>query len=137
MAGLEFVVEAVRKTRAGLPDHLPLIGFAGAPFTLAAYAVEGGASRDYRLTKSLMYTDAGAWDALAGRMARAVALYLNAQIDAGAQAVQLFDSWVGCLGVGRLSALRVAAQPGGVRGPAGPACRRSILPRATRPCCPC
>jgi uroporphyrinogen decarboxylase len=98
MAGLEFVVEAVRKTRAGLPEHLPLIGFAGAPFTLAAYAVEGGGSRDYRLTKSLMYTDAGAWDAMLSRVARAVAHYLNAQIDAGAQAVQLFDSWVGCLG---------------------------------------
>jgi uroporphyrinogen decarboxylase len=98
MAGLEFVVEAVRKTRAGLPDHLPLIGFAGAPFTLAAYAVEGGGSRDYRLTKSLMYTDPGAWDAMMSRVARAVVLYLNAQIDAGVQAVQLFDSWVGCLG---------------------------------------
>ena len=99
MAGLEFVVEAVRKTRAGLPGQIPLIGFAGAPFTLAAYAVEGGGSRDYRLTKSLMYRDAGAWDALAGRMARAAARYLNAQIEAGVQAVQLFDSWVGCLGV--------------------------------------
>jgi uroporphyrinogen decarboxylase len=98
MDGLEFVAEAVRRTRAGLPDHLPLIGFAGAPFTLAAYAVEGGPSRDYRLTKSLMYTDPGAWDALLGRLARSVARYLAAQIDAGAQAVQVFDSWVGCLG---------------------------------------
>jgi len=99
MDALQFVVEAVRQTRAGLADHVPLIGFGGAPFTLAAYAVEGGSSRDYRTTKTLMYSDAGAWDAMLGRIARSVALYLNAQIDAGAQAVQLFDSWVGCLGV--------------------------------------
>jgi uroporphyrinogen decarboxylase len=96
---LGYVMEAVRKTRTGLPDELPLIGFAGAPFTLAAYAIEGGASRDYRLTKSFMYNDAGAWKALLGRLSRAIAMYLNAQIAAGAQLVQLFDSWVGCLGV--------------------------------------
>jgi uroporphyrinogen decarboxylase len=95
---LDFVVEAVRKTRAGLPETLPLIGFAGAPFTLAAYVIEGGASRDYRLAKAMMYTDTGAWDALMGRLARSVTLYLNAQIDAGAGLVQLFDSWAGCLG---------------------------------------
>jgi uroporphyrinogen decarboxylase len=96
---LEFVMEAVRQTRAGLPERLPLIGFAGAPFTLAAYAVEGGSSRHYRLVKSLMYRDGGAWDALMGRLSRAITLYLKAQIEAGAQVVQLFDSWVGCLGV--------------------------------------
>jgi uroporphyrinogen decarboxylase len=96
---LGFVIETVRKTRAGLPEQLPLIGFAGAPFTLAAYAIEGGSSREFRLAKTLMLTDTGAWDALMGRLARAVTLYLNAQIDAGAQVVQLFDSWVGCLGV--------------------------------------
>ena len=79
--------------------HVPLIGFAGAPFTLAAYAVEGGSSRHYRNVKTLMYRDAGAWDALMGRLSRAIVLYLNAQIDAGAQVVQLFDSWAGCLGV--------------------------------------
>ena len=95
---LEFVMEVVRKTRAGLDPALPLVGFAGAPFTLAAYAIEGGSSRDYRLVKTLMYTDTGAWDALMGRLARAVTLYLNAQIDAGVQLVQLFDSWAGCLG---------------------------------------
>ena len=96
---LSFVLETVRKTRAGLPESLPLIGFAGAPFTLAAYTIEGGSSRNYRLVKALMYNDTGAWDALMGRLARAVTLYLNAQIDAGVQLVQLFDSWVGCLGV--------------------------------------
>ncbi len=96
---LQFVVEAVRKTRAGLPASLPLIGFAGAPFTLAAYVIEGQASRDFRQTKTLMYCDTGAWDALMGRLARAVTLLLDAQIEAGVQVVQLFDSWVGCLGV--------------------------------------
>lgn len=96
---LYFVMEAVRQTRADLPDRLPLIGFAGAPFTLASYAIEGGASRSYLHTKTLMYRDGAAWDALMDRLARSVAVYLNAQIAAGAQAVQLFDSWVGCLGV--------------------------------------
>ena len=95
---LDFVMETVRQTRAGLREELPLLGFAGAPFTLASYAVEGGASRDFRQTKMLMVGDPGAWDALMGRLARAVALYLNGQIEAGAQAVQLFDSWAGCLG---------------------------------------
>jgi uroporphyrinogen decarboxylase len=96
---LSYVMETVRKTRAGLDESLPVIGFAGAPFTLAAYVIEGGSSRDYRRTKTLMYTDTGAWDALMARLARAITLYLNAQIDAGAQLVQVFDSWVGCLGV--------------------------------------
>jgi uroporphyrinogen decarboxylase len=96
---LNYVMEVVRQTRAGLAERLPLIGFAGAPFTLAAYAVEGGSSRQYRLVKSLMYRDAGAWDALMSRLSRATGLYLSAQIEAGAQVVQLFDSWVGCLGV--------------------------------------
>ena len=95
---LHFVMEAVRQTRADLPAHIPLIGFAGAPFTLGSYAIEGGASRDFLHTKTLMYRDRGAWDALMGRLARSVVIYLNAQIAAGAQAVQLFDSWVGSLG---------------------------------------
>jgi uroporphyrinogen decarboxylase len=95
---LGFVMEAVRQTRADLPDRLPLIGFAGAPFTLASYAIEGGASRLFLHTKTLMNRDHQAWDALMGRLARAVTVYLNAQIAAGAQAVQLFDSWAGCLG---------------------------------------
>lgn len=94
---LGFVMEAVRQTRADLPDRLPLVGFAGAPFTLASYAIEGGASRSFLHTKTLMYRDRAAWDALMSRLARAVTVYLNAQIAAGAQAVQLFDSWAGCL----------------------------------------
>jgi uroporphyrinogen decarboxylase len=97
---LHFVMEAVRQTRADLPAGIPLIGFAGAPFTLASYAIEGGASRNYLHTKTLMFRDRGAWDALMSRLARAVAVYLNAQIVAGAQAVQLFDSWAGCLAPG-------------------------------------
>jgi uroporphyrinogen decarboxylase len=95
---LDFVVEAVRQTRADLPRNIPLIGFAGAPFTLASYAIEGGGSREFLHTKTLMYRDRAAWDSLMGRLARAVVVYLNAQIAAGAQAVQLFDSWAGCLG---------------------------------------
>lgn len=94
---LDFVFEAIRQTRRALPPHLPLIGFAGAPFTLASYIVEGGASKNYIHTKQLMYTDAGAWHAMMSLISRALVRYLNAQIAAGAQAVQLFDSWVGCL----------------------------------------
>ncbi|QDV76198.1 uroporphyrinogen decarboxylase [Botrimarina mediterranea] len=97
---LWFVVETVRKTRADLPSHLPLIGFAGAPFTLASYVIEGGGSRNYLHTRTLMQRDEGAWRELMQRFARSAALYLNAQIAAGAQAVQVFDSWVGCLGPG-------------------------------------
>src|SRR4051812_21272490 len=95
---LHFVMEAVRQTRADLPANIPLIGFAGAPFTLASYAIEGGASRDFLHTKTLMFRDPAAWNELMARLARAVVVYLNAQIAAGADAVQLFDSWVGCLG---------------------------------------
>jgi uroporphyrinogen decarboxylase len=94
---LEFVFEAIRQTRASLRRNLPLIGFSGAPFTLASYIIEGGGSRNYVHTKLLMYTDKGAWHALMSRISRALVKYLNAQIFAGAQAVQLFDSWVGSL----------------------------------------
>lgn len=94
---LEFVYDAIRQTRAALRSDLPLIGFSGAPFTLASYIVEGGASKNYIHTKSLMYADGGAWHAMMSLISRALVRYLNAQIDAGAQAVQLFDSWVGCL----------------------------------------
>jgi uroporphyrinogen decarboxylase len=97
IAALDFVMEAIRLTRRALPPGLPLIGFAGAPFTLASYMVEGGASKNYIHTKSLMYTDAGAWHAMMSLISRALVRYLNAQAAAGAQALQLFDSWVGCL----------------------------------------
>ena len=94
---LSFVFEAVRKTCAALNGKVPLIGFAGAPFTLASYLIEGGGSRNYLKTKRVIYSDPGAWRALMQRLSSLVAKYLNAQIAAGAQAVQLFDSWAGCL----------------------------------------
>ncbi|HEV3162864.1 MAG TPA: uroporphyrinogen decarboxylase [Isosphaeraceae bacterium] len=97
-APLEFVCRTVRAVRAALEPGLPLIGFAGAPFTLACYAIEGGASRHYDLAKSFMYHDKGAWNVLMEKLVEATAAYLNAQADAGVQALQLFDSWVGTLG---------------------------------------
>jgi uroporphyrinogen decarboxylase len=97
LASLDFVMEAIRITRRELKPDLPLIGFCGAPFTLASYICEGGGSKNYINTKRLMYNDSGAWHELMSRISRALASYLNAQIDAGAQAVQIFDSWVGCL----------------------------------------
>ncbi len=92
-----FVFEAVRKARASLPSHIPLIGFSGAPFTVASYLIEGGSSRHYIETKRLMYQDPRAWHALMERLVRVIVAYVNGQIAAGAQAVQLFDSWIGCL----------------------------------------
>ncbi|HEV2691223.1 MAG TPA: uroporphyrinogen decarboxylase family protein, partial [Bryobacteraceae bacterium] len=95
---LAYLYEAIRRTRADLPRELPLIGFAGAPFTLASYLIEGGASKNYIHTKGLMYRDPGAWRALMEHLARNLTPYVNAQIAAGVQAVQIFDTWVGCLG---------------------------------------
>ncbi len=94
---LAFVYDAVRTIRKALNGKVPLIGFAGAPFTLASYLVEGGGSRNYLHTKKLFYTAPEAWKRLMERLAKVVAEYLNCQIAAGAQAVQLFDSWAGCL----------------------------------------
>ncbi|HEU4369818.1 MAG TPA: uroporphyrinogen decarboxylase [Methylomirabilota bacterium] len=91
------VFETVRLVRGALPPSVALIGFAGAPFTVASYVVEGGASRDFLWTKRLMYEAPAAWHRLMQLLADATAAYLNGQIDAGAQAVQLFDSWVGAL----------------------------------------
>jgi uroporphyrinogen decarboxylase len=96
-AAVPYVFEAVRLVRHALAGRVPLIGFAGAPFTLASYLVEGGPSRDYLHTKRLMYQEPAAWRRLMQILADAVARYLNGQIDAGVQAVQLFDSWVGVL----------------------------------------
>ena len=97
VAAVDFVFEAIRETRRALRPDLPLIGFSGAPFTLASYLAEGGGSKNYVQTKTLMYNDSGAWHAMMSLISRGLVKYLNAQIDAGAQAVQLFDSWVGCL----------------------------------------
>ena len=92
-----FVFDTVRAVRRELPARVALIGFAGAPFTVASYVVEGGASREYLHTKRLMYEAPAAWHRLLEILAEATATYLNGQIDAGAQAVQLFDSWIGTL----------------------------------------
>jgi uroporphyrinogen decarboxylase len=92
-----FVFETVRLARRALDGRVPLIGFAGAPFTLASYLIEGGPSRDFLLTKRFMREERAAWEALLALLADLTADYLNGQISAGAQAVQLFDSWVGTL----------------------------------------
>ena len=97
---LDYVAEAIRQARSALNGRVPLIGFAGAPFTLASYAIEGGSSRNYLLTKQLMYNEPKAWHQLMDKFARVITGYLRRQIKAGAQAIQLFDSWVGCLSVG-------------------------------------
>lgn len=96
-AALDYVYQAVRSIRAALRRDMPLIGFAGAPFTLACYAIEGGGSRHYEKAKAFMYQDDGAWNALLSVLVDATAIYLNAQVEAGAQVLQLFDSWVGNL----------------------------------------
>jgi uroporphyrinogen decarboxylase len=94
---LNNVLEAIRMVRQELKEQVALIGFAGAPFTLASYIIEGGASRNYRKTKQMMYADPHTWHRLMGKLARVITDYLAAQVEAGAQAVQLFDSWVGAL----------------------------------------
>ena len=98
VGALEFVFEAIRLTRQQLRPNIPLIGFSGAPFTLAAYMTEGGGSKNYIHTKKLMYEDPQAWHAMLSLISRGLVKYLNAQVEAGAQALQLFDSWIGCLG---------------------------------------
>ena len=95
-AALADVAESVRRT-VGQLGPTPLIGFAGAPFTLASYLVEGGPSRDLTLTKALMYGDPELWAALMARLAQISSTFLTVQVGAGASAVQLFDSWVGAL----------------------------------------
>jgi uroporphyrinogen decarboxylase len=92
---LGMVLEAIRLLRREL--KVPLIGFAGAPFTLATYAIEGGSSKNLALTKGLMYSDPETWHRFAGLLADVVSDYLRAQVEAGVQAVQLFDSWIGAL----------------------------------------
>jgi uroporphyrinogen decarboxylase len=94
---LRHVLETIRIVRRELDGRVPLIGFAGAPFTLASYAIEGGPSTSFEHTKALMYSDPRTWHRLGELLATMVADYLVAQIEAGAQAVQIFDSWVGSL----------------------------------------
>jgi uroporphyrinogen decarboxylase len=100
MEPLSFVTQTVEQTRKALPAHIPVIGFSGSPFTLASYMIEGGSSRNFVHTKALMYNDPIAWNVLMDKLVHSIALYLNSQIVAGAQVVQLFDSWAGCLSTG-------------------------------------
>ncbi|MBO9342191.1 MAG: uroporphyrinogen decarboxylase, partial [Roseiflexus sp.] len=95
-----YTIQAIRLVKRDLEGRAPLIGFSGAPFTLAAYAIEGGSSRDHRLTKALMYAEPQAWHELMERLTAQVSTYLIAQIEAGADAVQVFDSWAGALSPG-------------------------------------
>ncbi len=94
---LDYVLSAIKLVKRALGTETPLIGFSGAPFTLASYLVEGGHSQNYLTTKAMMLRAPGAWNKLMTRLSETVLLYLGAQIEAGADAVQLFDSWAGCL----------------------------------------
>ncbi len=94
---LSFVMKALQITKQNLKKGLALIGFAGAPFTVASYAIEGGSSKNFEKTKVLMRSDGKTWNAFLDRIANATSQYLLAQIEAGADAIQLFDSWVGTL----------------------------------------
>src|SRR5262245_54409452 len=94
---LGYVLSSLRLVRSELNGRLPLIGFAGAPFTLASYMIEGGGARNYLMTKKLMYAERETWSLLMTKVAETINRYLLAQARAGAEIVQLFDSWVGCL----------------------------------------
>ena len=94
---LAHVLTTIRLLRRELENKVPLVGFGGAPFTMAAYAIEGGPSTTYARTKAFMFEQPDAWHALCGRFADLMADYLRAQVEAGAQAIQVFDSWVGQL----------------------------------------
>lgn len=94
---LPYVMESIRLVNRELGDRMPLIGFAGAPFTLASYLIEGRPTRDFLRTKALMYGEPDVWADLMARLSGIVSTFLLAQIAAGASVIQLFDSWVGCL----------------------------------------
>ena len=95
---LAHVLETIRLLRRELDGRAPLIGFGGAPFTLAAYAIEGGPSTNYLRTKTFMYAQPASWHRLCGLFAESMTTYLRAQVEAGVQALQIFDSWAGALG---------------------------------------
>ena len=92
-----FVLDAIELTKRTLDSRVPLIGFCGAPFTLASYLIEGGPTRDFVNTKTLMYREPETWNLLLEKLAIAMSNYLRAQVHAGVDAIQLFDSWIGCL----------------------------------------
>jgi uroporphyrinogen decarboxylase len=108
MAKLAYVFDAVRSIRRALDGRVPLIGFSGSPWTLACYMVEGAGSDDYRLVKTMLYSRPDLLHRLLAVNADAVALYLNTQIDAGAQAVMVFDSWGGVLADGAFQTFSLA-----------------------------
>ena len=97
MEEMTYLMDAIRMVKRELNSLVPLIGFSGAPFTLASYITEGGGSRNYVFTKSMMYREPDTWHLLMEKLTDMVIAYLNDQIKAGVQAVQVFDSWVGCL----------------------------------------
>ena len=97
-AEVSFTLDAIRLVRRELDGKAGVIGFSGAPFTLACYLIEGRPSRDFAIAKAFMYREPEAWDDLMERLTAMIVAYLEAQVDAGAQVVQLFDSWVGGLG---------------------------------------
>ena len=97
-AGVSFTLDAIRLVRRELDGRAGVIGFSGAPFTLACYLIEGRPSRDYAMAKAFMYREPEAWHRLMERLSAMVVAYLQAQVEAGAQVLQLFDSWVGGLG---------------------------------------
>jgi len=96
--GVGFVMDAIRLVRRQLEGRTAVLGFSGAPFTLACYLIEGRPSREYSLAKAFMYREPEAWHELMARLSEVIVRYLKAQVAAGAQAVQVFDSWVGALG---------------------------------------
>ena len=96
-ADVPFVMEAISATKKRLNSRVPLIGFCGAPFTLASYLIEGHSTRDFHETKRVMYKESKTWHLLMEKLSTSMAMYLAAQIEAGVDAIQLFDSWVGCL----------------------------------------
>jgi len=98
-ADLGYVSEAVRLVAKHFGEKLPVIGFCGAPFTLASYMIEGGGSRNYVHTKKMMYNSPAAWDELMQKLVQVVSAYAADQVRAGADVIQIFDSWVGCLSV--------------------------------------
>ena len=98
-ADLGYVSEAVRLVCKHFGSRLPVIGFCGAPFTLASYMIEGGGSRNYVHTKKMMYSSPAAWDELMRKLVAVVSEYAAEQVRAGADVIQIFDSWVGCLSV--------------------------------------
>ncbi len=97
MADLGYVLKSLEMVRREIDGKVALIGFAGAPFTLASYSIEGGSSRNFVLTKKMMYEDRSTWDGLMGKITDTITRFLLAQARAGAQVLQLFDSWAGCL----------------------------------------